>query len=309
MLVSVIIPTLNRPTCVVDVVRSILSGTHQQFEIIIVDQTRDSSTRDALADYMIDNRLRYISAPRPGASAARNLGIASSTADIVVFTDDDVEAQPNWLELIAREFAADPDLQFISGTLAAPPYDRDLGFVPEFRPSLGITSWRLPLAASNANMSMRRSLFDEIGGYDELCGPGGLLKSSDDGDITLRVVRSGAKWKVCPEIEVIHIHGFRPHSAAASLLDDYEYGNGGIYGRALRRGDIVAGGWFILRELCRMLMILVRFWRGSQPNIRWQLRWRGFWHGFRLPPRKGFIGPGELRQRVGLILVVGLQML
>jgi glycosyltransferase involved in cell wall biosynthesis len=309
MIISVIIPTLNRPTVVANVVRSVFSGTHQQFEIIVVDQTRDSSTRDALAGYQADGRFRYISASRPGASAARNLGVVASTADIVVFTDDDIEARPNWLELIAREFTADPELQFISGTLAAPPYDRDLGFVPEFRPSPAISSWRLPLAASNANMSMRRSLFDQIGGYDELCGPGGLLKSSDDGDITLRVVRSGAKWKVCPEIEVVHVHGFRPHSAAAKLLDDYEYGNGGVYGRALRRGDVIAGGWFILRELCRFLKRLVLFWRGGQSNVRWQQRLRGFWHGFSLPPSEGFLSSVELRRRVGLFLIVGTQML
>jgi glycosyltransferase involved in cell wall biosynthesis len=309
MMISVIIPTLNRSTIVANAVQSILSGTYQHFEIIVVDQTRDSSTRDALASFQADGRLRYISAPRPGASAARNLGVLASTADIVVFTDDDIEARPNWLELIAREFSADPELQFISGTLAAPPYDRDLGFVPEFRPSPTITSWRLPLAVSNANVGIRRRLFERIGGYDELCGPGGLLKSSDDGDITLRVVRSGAKWKVCPEIEVIHVHGFRPHSAAAKLLDDYEYGNGGIYGRALRRGDVVAGGWFMLRELCRFLKSLARFWRGGQSNVRWRQRLRGFGHGFRLPPHEGFLSSSELRQRVVMILVVGMQLL
>ncbi|HNP74040.1 MAG TPA: glycosyltransferase family A protein [Kouleothrix sp.] len=309
MFISVIIPTLNRPTFIVDAVRSILCGTHQQFEIIVVDQTCDSSTRDALVSLMRDARVRYISTPRPGASAARNLGVAASSADVIVFTDDDVEARPDWLELIAREFSADPKLQFITATLAAPAYDREQGFVPEFRPCPTITSWRLPLAVSNANLSMRRRLFDQIGGYDELCGPGGLLKSSDDGDITLRVVRSGAKWKACPEIEVVHVHGFRPHSAAERLLDDYEYGNGGVYGRALRRGDYLAGGWFLLRELGRLLQAVAGPWRGARPNTRWQLRMRGFWHGFRLPPRDGFPGLSDLRQHAGLILIIGLQFL
>lgn len=309
MFVSVIIPTLNRPNFISSAVKSIFKGNHQHFEIIVVDQTRDSSTRDALAEHMTDERFRYISAPRPGASAARNLGVVASRADVVVFTDDDVEAHPSWLELITQEFYANPELQFICGTLAAPPYDRETGFVPEFRPSPDITSWRLPLAASNANFSMRRSLFDQIGGYDELCGPGGLLKSSDDGDIALRVVRSGAKWKACPEIEVVHVHGFRSHSAAESLLDEYEYGNGGVYGRALRRGDVVAGGWFLLRELYLLLKTLLRYGQGTQPNARWQRRMGGFWHGFCLPPRKGFLSSSELRQRVGLVLVVGMQFL
>lgn len=289
MLISVIIPTLDRPAFLLDAVRSILSGTYQHFELLIVDQTRDASTRAALSGYLADRRLRYIAAPRPGASAARNLGVVASSGEAIVFTDDDIVARPNWLELIVREFTADPDLQFISGSLTAPVYDRALGFVPEFQPAHSIMARRLPLVVSNANISMRRQLFDRIGGYDELCGPGGLLKSSDDGDITLRMVRSGAKWKVCPEIEVVHAHGFRPHAAANRLLDDYAYGNGAIYGRALRRGDLLSGGWFLLRELSWAAKRLLLGRRGSAPDPRAMLRMHGFWQGVCLPPRAGFI--------------------
>ena len=300
MLISVIIPTLNRPAYLIDAIRSILSGIYQHFEILIVDQTPDSSTRDALAGYLADRRLRYISASSPGASAARNLGVISSSGEVIVFTDDDIVARPNWLELIVRELSADSDLQFISGSLTAPAYNRALGFVPEFQPDPMVMARRLPLVVSNANISMRRRLFDQIGGYDEFCGPGGLLKSSDDGDITLRVVRSGAKWKVCPEIEVVHLHGFRPHAAADRLLDDYAYGNGGIYGRALRRGDLHSGGWFLLRELSWAAKRLLPGQWGSISDKRALLRLRGFWQGFCLPPKAGFIdtrqSPPEILQ-------------
>jgi hypothetical protein len=179
----------------------------------------------------------------------------------------------------------------------APPYDRERGFVPEFQPSGSISPWRLPLVVSNANLSMRRHLLERIGGYDELCGPGGLLRSSDDGDITLRMVRSGAKWKVCPQIAVVHAHGFRTHAAAKHLLDDYEYGNGAIYGRALRRGDLLSGGWFLVRQLVRA----TRHWLPSRHedarDTRGALRMRGFWQGFRLPPQVGVISADDLRGR------------
>lgn len=302
MLISVIIPTLNRPNFLLDAVRSILSGTYQHFELLIVDQTRDSSTRDALAEHLADARLRYIATPRQGASAARNLGVAASSGEVIVFTDDDIVARPNWLKLITRVFSADSDLHFVSGSLTAPAYNRELGFVPEFRPTPDITARRLPLVVSNANISMRRALFDQIGGYDELCGPGGLLKSSDDGDITLRMVRSGAKWKICPEIEVVHLHGFRPHAAAERLLEDYAYGNGGIYGRALRRGDLRSGGWFLLRELFWVAKRMLPMGGGGVPDPRTRLRMRGFWRGFCLPPRAGFVDtrpllPEGLRER------------
>jgi glycosyltransferase involved in cell wall biosynthesis len=248
---------------------------------------------------MHDGRLRYLSTSRMGTSAARNLGIAASHGDLIAFTDDDVEASPDWLALIVDEFTADPDLQLLCGALVAPPHDYAKGFVPEFRPSPDINAWQLPLVASNANMSMRRSFFDHVGCYDELCGPGGLLKSSDDGDITLRAMRAGVKWKVSPSIEVLHTHGFRPREAADRLLEDYEYGNGAIFGRALRRGDLVAGGWFALRELRQLAHGLCASGRSDLVRWRQSIRLRGFWHGLCLPPAQGMVSAHELRKGVG----------
>ena len=62
----------------------------------------------------------------------------------------------------------------------------------------------MPLAAAGANFSMRRKLFDKLGGYDEFCGPGSRLGASDDGDLSFRIMRSGAKWKASSKVEVVH---------------------------------------------------------------------------------------------------------
>jgi hypothetical protein len=56
----------------------------------------------------------------------------------------------------------------------------------------------------------------------------------------------------------------------------------------------------MLRELCRLLKRLANYRRGGRPNVRWRQRLSGFWHGFSLPPREGFLSSSELRQRVGL---------
>lgn len=290
MQISVVIPTYKRPDTTRQAVQSIIDGEYADFEIIVVDQSPDHATEEALATFERDGRVRYIRAAKPGASAARNRGIIASRGQIIALTDDDVEARPDWLARIAAEFAADPELQFISGALIAPEYDRAAGYIPEFMPYPEISGWHLVLMAANANFSMRRELFDRIGGYDELCGPGGLLKSSDDGDIVLRIVRSGARWKAAPEIAVVHTHGFRPKGKAEALLADYAYGNGAIFGRAARRGDLIAGAWFIARELKRLAL--------NRQGIGLHLNHlRGFWHGLRLSPKVGFVSGGQLRSR------------
>ena len=301
MLVSVVIPTKSRPVAVVDAVKSVFNGTYQNFEIFVVDQTPDESTRDALSIFMDDPRFHYLQNRRPGygAASSRNNGIALSSGEVVAIIDDDVEVRKDWMERIVAEYIADPKLQFISGQLTAPPFDPATGFTPHFVPPPEISNWKLPWVVAGANVSMRRSLFDRIGGYDEFCGPGSRLRASDDGDITFRMMRSGAKWKCCPDIEVVHTHGFRPGQAAQDLLLRYEYGNGGLFGRFTRRGDLLAGFRFMLSEMRPIGKALLNVVRGRRPagfNIA-LIRLRGFWHGFRLSPSEGFVTGAELARR------------
>jgi glycosyltransferase involved in cell wall biosynthesis len=300
LLVSIVIPTLNRAHTVGNAVLSILAGNYTNIEIIVVDQSNDDSTRAALAPLMSDNRLRYIQVDRKGASAARNRGIAASRGEIIAFTDDDITANPQWIELIVAEFRADRDLQFVSGALVAPPYDHAQGYIPEFTPYPAITGWELVMNAANANFGARRELFACIGGYDELCGPGGILKSSDDGDIVLRIVRSGMKWKVCPHIRVEHTFGFRPGQAAQALLAEYNYGNGAIFGRAARRGDLIAAAWYAASEVKQGLRNTARMLMRRPQSTLLLTRLKGFWHGFKLPPGEGFVSGATLVGRCQL---------
>ena len=143
---------------------------------------------------------------------------------------------------------------------------------------------------------MRRSLFDKVGGYDEFCGPGSRLRASDDTDLCHRILRSGAKVKICPEIEVVHTHGFRMNTDADALYKRYNYGNGGNYGRFTRRGDLRAGGWFLAREARNFIRALFQVLRGrGLEEVHFStIRLRGFWYGFKLPPNEGMVNGDQL---------------
>jgi glycosyltransferase involved in cell wall biosynthesis len=299
MLVSVIVPTKDRPLAIADAVRSIFAGTYQHFEIFVIDQSAGNETYEALAPWRADGRLHYLTNRRPGygAASSRNIGIALSNGEVLAIVDDDVEVRPDWMERIVAEYTTDPALDFVSGTLKAPPFDPSQGFTPAFRPDPKVTAWNLVWMVSGANISARRRLFDRIGGYDEFCGPGSRLRASDDGDITLRVVRSGAKWKACPEIEVVHTHGYRPGPAGDELWLRYSHGNGGLFGRALRRGEIYYGLRFLLHEAIQVARGLVRAVLGRKSALNHtRARLTGYVRGFRLPPNEGFVSGDALRQ-------------
>ena len=99
-LASVVIPAFNRAKLIEKTVRSVLDQTHQDFEVIVVD---DGSTDDtvsllvALAEK--DQRIHYLHHDsRRGAQAARNSGIRAAQGTWIAFLDSDDQWLPDSLE-------------------------------------------------------------------------------------------------------------------------------------------------------------------------------------------------------------------
>ncbi|MDP3466180.1 MAG: glycosyltransferase family A protein, partial [Sulfuricurvum sp.] len=89
----------NKEQYVERTLRSILSQTYQDYEIVIVD---DGSTDNSLSIVRSfdDARIRIIQQKNAGVSAARNRGIAEARYDLIAFLDADDEWLPNYLETI-----------------------------------------------------------------------------------------------------------------------------------------------------------------------------------------------------------------
>src|SRR3981189_1538727 len=101
--VSVTVPTRGRAEHIRECITSILACSGPPFEVIVVDQSDDRLTEQALAPLLVDPRLRYLRSETRGVCAARNIGIAESRGDILVCTDDDCRAAPDWLDKINQQ--------------------------------------------------------------------------------------------------------------------------------------------------------------------------------------------------------------
>ena len=92
-LVSVVIPTYNRAYCIAESVGSVLRQTHDNLEVVVVDDGSTDNTREVL-ESLGDERVRYVRQRNAGACAARNHGVDVARGHLVAFHDsDDV-----WLE-------------------------------------------------------------------------------------------------------------------------------------------------------------------------------------------------------------------
>jgi GT2 family glycosyltransferase len=166
--------TEDRWDDIVAAVESVRAQTRPASQLVIaVDHAPELAARvraHFAAATVVDN-----DGPR-GLSGARNSGIAAATGEIVAFLDDDAIARPDWLERLCAPYA-DERVAGVGGRVV-PNWDTDRPrwFPTEFDWVVGCTytGHRDDAGAVRnligANMSFRRSVFAEIGGFDDRVG-------------------------------------------------------------------------------------------------------------------------------------------
>lgn len=97
-IVSVVIPTLNRPHLVTRAIESALAQTLDSIEVIVVVDGPDPATVKEL-EKIEDPRVRVIELPvNVGLAGARNAGVQAAKGTWIAFLDDDDEWLPQKLE-------------------------------------------------------------------------------------------------------------------------------------------------------------------------------------------------------------------
>ncbi|WP_427042085.1 glycosyltransferase family 2 protein [Fusobacterium sp. SB021] len=110
MKLTIIIPTLNRKKSLFQTLESYKKYKKDYDEMIIIDQSNESIENEVVREY---EKVRYIHYPFPSLTKARNIGIAESKGDILVFSDDDIEILPNTLNNIKKFFSENKDVSLI----------------------------------------------------------------------------------------------------------------------------------------------------------------------------------------------------
>lgn len=97
--VSVIVPLYNVEKYAEECIETILSQTHTNLEIILVnDGSKDSSGNIADEFAKRDKRIRVIHQENSGVSIARNSGLDAATGDYICFVDGDDYVMPDYVD-------------------------------------------------------------------------------------------------------------------------------------------------------------------------------------------------------------------
>lgn len=206
-LVSIVVPTLNEGSNLIDTVDVVLRNSEAlNPEIIVVDDGSTDGTAAAL-ETRFNGRITRIDGPGLGVAQARNAGAKVAAGEIIVFLDGHCYVPPGWL-----------------GALVAPFRHRDTALVgPAFgsiRDSRSVAcgvTWRdaglgnvwLPAGARDpcvpfhigACQAVRADVFAEVGGFDA-----GMTRwGSEDIELCLRLWLLGYDVRAARDSRVVHL--------------------------------------------------------------------------------------------------------
>lgn len=233
--VSIVVPTCDRP----DDLRRCLESLHAQrttrpLEIVVVDnRPGQGSAREVAREFP---RAVVVEERRPGLSYARNAGFLAAHGDILVATDDDVVAPPDWMERLVAPFAR-PEITAVTGQVLPLELETEAqcrfeaygglgrGFEPFevnrnwFRAFKGaVPTWRL---GATANAAFRASALRDpgIGMLDEALGAGTPTGCSEDTYLFYRLLKADRTLVYEPSAYVWHRHRSTAHALRSQIFD------------------------------------------------------------------------------------------
>ncbi|MFC9897565.1 glycosyltransferase family 2 protein [Nocardia sp. NPDC127579] len=109
MRVSLVVPTYDKSRYLDYTLASLVHQRFRDFEVIVVDDGGGDGAEQVVDRYREHYALTYLRQDNGGRSAARNLGLAHATGELIVFNDDDRIAHPDLLAEHVRFAREHPD--------------------------------------------------------------------------------------------------------------------------------------------------------------------------------------------------------
>jgi glycosyltransferase involved in cell wall biosynthesis len=200
--VSVVIPAYNQGHYLGDAIASALGQTHDDLDIVVVDDGSTDHTREVAAGFT-DPRVRYVHQQNRGLAAARNTGIREARGAYLTFLDSDDLFLPDKISALLGAMDARPELGFVAGqAVLIDEHGRRLGETFEQGPPAEATDWLLGNPLHVGSVLLRREWQSRIGFFDE------ALRSYEDWDLWLRLARAGCPMGWVPRpVSLYRFHG------------------------------------------------------------------------------------------------------
>lgn len=202
--VSVVVCAYNAGATLRDCLASLQALTYPRVETIVVDDgSRDDTAAIAASFAATFAGVRLVSVPNGGLSAARNVGLAHASGEIVAYTDADVRVDPDWLTYLVQPLlhsnvagSGGPNVVPVDDPWVAQCVARAPG-----GPTHVLLDDRIAEHVPGCNMAFRRDALVSIGGFNPV-----YLRAGDDVDVCWRLQAKGLTIGFAPAALVWHHH-------------------------------------------------------------------------------------------------------
>ena len=210
---SVVVPTVGRPDRVSSLLASIAGCDPHPDEVLVVDGEGSDQLQTVIAQWDTQLKLTLLVSPR-GVSRQRNVGIAGSKGDVIVFLDDDVVIEGRTFAQIDEAFA-DQGVVGVTGRVIEPRGRRMIAqdsrlrkWIPGGGRQGGFTRYGYPRYVYDVDVprdvqfmpgcfACARTAAARAIGFDE------NLTVAEDEDFSFRLSHIG-RIRYRPEISIIH---------------------------------------------------------------------------------------------------------
>jgi cellulose synthase/poly-beta-1,6-N-acetylglucosamine synthase-like glycosyltransferase len=177
--ITVIVAARNEENNILDCLNSLdkLIYPYNHVEIILVNDHSTDNTGEIIASFIKDKPKfktimpQHAIGPLKGKTNALANAIKISKGEVILTTDADCTVAPTWAKTLASYYK--PDVGFVGGFTTQ--HDNNVfsgmqavDFIYLLSVAAGSINLKKPLSCIGNNMSYRKSVYDEVGGYEGL---------------------------------------------------------------------------------------------------------------------------------------------
>ena len=217
MIISLLIPTKNRPEKLYRCILSIFQNSDTDFEILIADQSDNYESKKVIRKFS-SSTIKYYKQTSTGKTKSLNNIIPLARGEILAFCDDDNVVDRFYIRNIKKFFTKNQDTHGVFGSVL--PYKPSLHpnlicpsifYLKNERVVTSPTVIHYEVLGVGGNMILRKSVFNKVGYFREWLGPGFLgMQGGEDSEFIYRMLTNGLGLKYSPTIVVYHDRWMTP---------------------------------------------------------------------------------------------------
>ncbi len=254
---SIVIPTYNRLASLKRALASIYAQPFpkERYEVIVADDGSSDGTWEWIEEQRAEGLLP-LRQEHLGQGHARNNALKHARGRYVAFIDDDCVVDGHWLELLAAAFQSTGS-DAVGGSVINAESDNVWAWTSQ--EIVNFFAARAPALLPANNIAYRKSVLDELGGFDPRFRAG---VAAEERELNQRLLWRGAKMFVEPAARVYH---YNRVSLFSFLRQQYGYGGGAyIFYRLAGEGSGKKVRHFPLRVYRRLFIHFLRVRNGRR---------------------------------------------